>query len=106
MVSSEVLRGCTELMILRVLLDSDSYGYEISKSITELSNSDFVMKETTLYSAFKRLEKDGYVTSYPGTRTGGKPRTYLHITTEGRTYYHDKCSEWNDTKILVDQFIR
>ena len=34
MISS--LRGYTDLMILRVLLDGDNYGYEISKAITEI----------------------------------------------------------------------
>ena len=105
MISSDVLRGYTDTMILRVLLDGDNYGYEISKTITELSGGTYTMKETTLYSAFKRMEKNALITSYPGTKTGGKPRTYFTITEEGRAYYADKCAEWIESTKLISRFI-
>ena len=105
MISSDVLRGYTDLMILRVLLDGDNYGYEISKAITEISDDTYVMKETTLYSAFKRLEKNGHISSYPGTVTSGKPRTYFTVTAAGRDHYNEKIDEWHETKTLVDRFI-
>ena len=34
--SGEFLRGHTDTIILRLLIDKDSYGYEISNNITEL----------------------------------------------------------------------
>lgn len=47
-----------------MLLDGESYGYEISKNIRQLTQEKYVMKETTLYSAFTRLEKNGYIESF------------------------------------------
>ncbi|MDO5049956.1 MAG: PadR family transcriptional regulator [Actinomycetaceae bacterium] len=105
MISSDVLRGYTDQMILRVLLDGDNYGYEISKAINEISGGTYVMKETTLYSAFKRLEKNGHINSYPGTVTSGKPRTYFTITPTGKEHYHHKIAEWRETKELVERFV-
>lgn len=104
MISSDVLRGYNDTMILAVLLDGDSYGYEISKEIARRSDEVYAIKETTLYSAFNRLEKNGYVETYFGDKTNGKRRTYLKITDDGRAYYRDKCDEWKLTKELVDQF--
>ena len=106
MISSDVIRGYSDTIILCLLLEKDSYGYEISKSIKELSEETYSMKETTLYSAFNRLAKNGYITSYYGDETQGKRRTYYHITEQGRAYYHDKCQEWVATKDLVNRFIR
>ena len=106
MISSDVLRGYTDTMILRILIDGDSYGYEISKAITALAGGTFTMKETTLYSAFKRLQKNGFVEAYPGTVTGGKPRTYLRITAAGREQYAAKCAEWRETTDLITRFIQ
>lgn len=106
MISSDILRGYTDTMILRILLDGDSYGYEISKAITALAGGDFTMKETTLYSAFKRLQKNGHVEAYPGTVTGGKPRTYFRITAAGREHYGGKCAEWHETTKLITRFIK
>lgn len=64
-------------------------------------------KETTLYSAFTRMEKNGYITSFPGVGdNGGKKRTYYSITDAGREYYKARCEEWALTKEVVEQFIK
>lgn len=105
MIGSDVMRGYNELMILSLLWKGDSYGYEVSRQIREISDEKYVMKETTLYSAFTRLEKIGYITSYFGTETNGKRRTYYRITEEGRVFYRQKCEEWQLVKEVVDKFI-
>ena len=104
-ISSDVIRGYIDVMILRVLFDGDSYGYEISKRITGISENRYTMKETTLYSAFSRLEKLQYLRSYPGSYSGGRERTYYALTDDGREYYRLKCAEWSLTKDLITLFI-
>lgn len=106
MISSDILRGYNDLFILSCLLEKDSYGYEISKEITRLSDGMHTIKETTLYSAFNRLEKNGYITSYYGDETFGRRRTYYHLTELGLTYYKEKCLEWSETQTLVNHFIK
>ena len=68
-ISSDVIRGYNDTMILYLLWEKPSYGYEISKQIKQISGEKYVIKETTLYSAFTRLEKNGYIASFamPGT---------------------------------------
>ena len=106
MISSDVIRGYNDTIILYLLLEEPSYGYEISKKIKELSDEKYIIKETTLYSAFNRLEKNGYVTSFFGNETNGKRRTYYRITEEGINYYNEKCMEWHVTKEVVEKFIK
>ena len=103
-ISSDVIRGYNDTMILYILLNRPSYGYEISKLIRGMSEEKYIIKETTLYSAFTRLEKAGYITSYAGSKTNGKKRIYYHITDEGRSHYAAKCREWFEVKELVDKF--
>jgi len=91
---------------LYLLLDNDSYGYEISKQIKGLSGEKYIIKETTLYSAFSRLEKNGYIESYFKDETFGKRRTYYKITEAGINYYKEKCIEWEITKEVINQFIK
>ena len=69
MISSDVIRGYNDTIILYLLLENPSYGYEISKKIRELSMEKYIIKETTLYSAFNRLEKNGYISSFYGNET-------------------------------------
>lgn len=105
MISSDVIRGYNDTMILYLLQEEASYGYEISKKIRECTQEKYIIKETTLYSAFTRLEKNGYIESFYGSESGGKRRTYYRITERGRSYYREKCEEWQLTKEVVEKFI-
>ena len=104
-ISSDVIRGYNDTVILFLLLDGDSYGYEISKQIKNLSEEKYVIKETTRYSAFTRMQKNGYIESYSAEGDSGKRRTYYRITDSGKQYYKDKCEEWNLTKEVIEHFI-
>lgn len=105
-ISSDVIRGYNDTIILYLLLEKPSYGYEISKQIKQLSNEKYVIKETTLYSAFTRMEKNGYVESFSDQdNAAGKRRTYYRITELGRQYYRNKCEEWMLTQEVVEKFI-
>ncbi len=105
-ISSDVIRGYNDTMILYLLLEKPSYGYEISRQIKQMSNEKYVIKETTLYSAFTRMEKNGYIESFQVADAAAKKRTYYRITDAGRAYYRDKCDEWELTKEVVSKFIR
>lgn len=106
MISSDVIRGYNDTMILFILLGGKSYGYEISKQIRQISDEKYIMKETTLYSAFTRLEKNGYVKASYGDESFGTRRTYYEITSAGLDYYKEKCREWAVTKDVIEKFIR
>ena len=58
-VTPDMLYGHTDTIILRCLLDGESYGYEINRVIAEKSHQRFELKEATLYTAFRRLESEG-----------------------------------------------
>lgn len=106
MISSDVMRGYNDMLILYLVYDSSSYGYEISRQIKERTEGVYVMKETTIYSAFSRLEKQGMIESFYDDETGGKRRTYYRITEKGKGYYRDKCTEWQEIQEVVGKFIR
>lgn len=104
MISGDAIRGYIDIIILSLLIEDDSYGYEISKQIRDRTNERYIIKETTLYSAFTRLEKAGLISPYFGEVSGGKRRTYYKITDDGREFYYLKCEEWKLTKEVVDCF--
>lgn len=106
MISSDIMRGYNDTIILYMLLEGPSYGYEISKNIRALSEEKYVIKETTLYSAFNRLEKNGYLVSFSSDETFGKKRTYYRITPAGIDYYQEKCREWQLTQDVINRFIQ
>lgn len=104
MISSDGIRGYNDMIILCLLYGEPSYGYRISKEIKARAQGSYVIKETTLYSAFARLEKNGYIESFSGDETNGRQRTYYRITDSGREHYRQKCREWELTREVVDKF--
>ena len=101
-ISAEMLRGHTETIILARLLERDSYGYEINKSIQERSGGRYELKEATLYGAFRRLEEAGCIQSYWGNETTGARRRYYRVTPAGRAAYRKSRDEWLETRSLID----
>lgn len=105
MISSDIIRGHTDTMILSILYQKPNYGYEISKQIREKTEEKYIMKETTLYSALKRLETNGYIESFSSQEQEGKTRTYYRLTDQGRLYYWERVDEWSLTQEVVEKFI-
>ena len=106
-ISSDIIRGYNDTIILFLLWDEPSYGYEISKKIKKVSDEKYTIKETTLYSAFSRLEKNGYIESFvQADNENEKRRTYYRITLAGRQYYLEKCEEWRLTKDVIERFVK
>ncbi len=69
--------------ILLELKESDKYGFELTKSIETKSNGCIVIKQPTLYTVLKKLEKSKFITSYwEDSEIGGK-RHYYKITENG-----------------------
>ncbi len=105
MISPDAIRGYVDIMILSRLNKGPSYAYEMAKAITQQTDGIYVIKQTTLYSALKRLEASTWVESYPGESPSGKPRTYYRMTPLGHTTLLSKTEEWQQTKIIVDRFV-
>ena len=104
-IASDMIRGHTETIILKHLLEKDSYGYEINKSILEKTKGLYELKGATLYTAFRRLEQSGAITSYWGDEVTGARRKYYSITNIGKEKYIKSHEEWNNTKALIDILI-
>lgn len=103
--SSEILRGNTETIILAILKNKDSYGYEIMKTIIERGKGLFNIKDATIYTAFKRMEKESLISTYWGDEDGGPRRKYYAITHKGQDAYEQKVIEWKEINIVLNHLI-
>ena len=70
-------------IILLELSDGAKYGIELTKSIETKSNGKVVIKQPTLYTILKKLEKSKFISSYwEDSEIGGK-RHYYKLTQYG-----------------------
>lgn len=105
-ISADLIRGNIDTILLRVLKSGDHYGYEIMKAISEGSDGEYVLKEPTLYSSLKRLEKAGFIQGYWGDETQGGRRKYYTITETGLQTYKANIEAWNKAKALIDRLVQ
>lgn len=104
-IASDMIRGHTDAIILAHLLNGDSYGYKINRAIAEKTGGQYELKEATLYTAFRRLEQLGYITSYWGDENTGARRRYYSITPLGVQHYHTLLAEWEQSQQLIETLI-
>lgn len=104
-ITADLIRGHTDTIILAALLDGDSYGYRINRALGDLSGGRYEFKEATLYTAFRRLEEEGYIRSYWGSEETGARRRYYTITPEGRAAYDRLMEEWREASELIERLI-
>jgi DNA-binding PadR family transcriptional regulator len=104
--SSDLLRGHTDTIVLAALFQKDRYGFEIYQTILQRTGEKYELKEATLYSSYKRLEKDGCITSYWGDETLGGRRKYYHLTAKGRALYRQNLQDWQFTQKIINRLFR
>ena len=104
-IEADLLRGYTDTILLRQLLRADSYGYMINKQISEQSGGNVELKEATLYTAFRRLEKEGLISSYWGDENQGARRRYYTLTPRGQERLMRDRRMWLETREILDRLI-
>ncbi|WP_303754672.1 PadR family transcriptional regulator [Enterococcus sp. S86.2] len=103
--NKEMLKGNIDLLVLAVLKEQDSYGYEISKILSDKSGNIFEIQEATLYLALKRLEKQEVIQSYWGEKTHGGKRKYYHITESGLAHFEEIKNDFKTLSAIVKKII-
>ena len=104
-ISSDLIRGNIDTIILRVLIEKDDYGYEIIKTISKNSAGKYELKEPSLYTSLKRLESQKLIESYWGDESQGGRRKYYHITSIGKETFKKSLTAWKTAKDLIDTLI-
>ncbi len=69
---TQLKRGSLDICVLAALLKEDSYGYKIIKDLSDTIE----ISESTLYPILKRLEKNGYLSTYSKEHQGRLRKMY------------------------------
>lgn len=106
-INSDLIRGNVTTIILKALLDEDRYGYDILREIEVKSGGQYKLKQPTLYSCLKRLEKQGLISSYWGDEsdTEGGRRRYYALTEAGKNYLQKMQSEYEYSRTILDSLL-
>lgn len=95
-VGSTLLDAC----VLAVLSRGDTYGYVLTQTMRDVTD----ISESTLYPVLRRLQKDGYLTTYDQPYQG-RNRRYYAITEDGRNKFEGYKRDWIMYKTQVDKLL-
>lgn len=105
LISSDLIRGHIDTIVLGLLSTQDRYGYEICKQVGVLSDGEYELKEPTLYSAFRRMEGQALISSYWGEESQGGRRKYYRLEESGREAYRRNLEDWKRARTLIDRLV-
>ena len=104
-IDKSLLSGSTTMLILKLLEESDMYGYQMIEELNKKSKNVFELKAGTLYPLLHMLEQKGLVTSYDETADNARVRKYYSITKKGNKHLHEKKEEWNKFTSAVNDVL-
>lgn len=97
---SRLLWGAVETLILEVISQGPTYGYEIAQTVTSRSRGYFELKEGSLYPALHRLERQKLVTAF-WQEVDGRRRKYYKLSSAGQRALIERKAEWTAFAIGV-----
>lgn len=104
-ITSDLIRGHIDTIILYSLIENDKYAQQISDSVENKSNNEYKLNQATLYSSLKRLETLKYVTSYWKDAEASGRRKYFHLTEEGKNVANSNLTNWSYSKTIIDKLM-
>jgi PadR family transcriptional regulator PadR len=88
------MSGVPELLLLRLLDQSEMYGYELVRSIRKATGEAISLGEGVIYPVLHSLERNGSLKSRRKA-VGGRTRVYYSLTAKGRQRLAKLQDDWH-----------
>lgn len=105
-ISKELLKGSTAIMILEIISEADSYGYEIIQKIMQRSKGALALQAGTLYPILHSMLKEKLIAEYEKESPMKRPRKYYRITVAGRLRLAAMIEEWKVFTEIVGSVLK
>jgi PadR family transcriptional regulator PadR len=88
------MSGVPELLLLRLLNEKEMYGYELVRTIKEVTDEAISLGEGVIYPVLHSLEKNGSLKS-KRKAVSGRTRVYYSLTKKGRDRLQKLRNDWS-----------
>ena len=103
----QLKKGVLEMLVLEIICQQPSYGYELMATLKVCSNDLFTLKEGTLYPILYRLEDDGMITATWSQGEGKTaPKKMYTATKKGLAERQRRQGVWRDFYHTVNGFYK
>ena len=94
MLTKDLVAASSKPLVLSILADGESYGYEIIQKVRELSGGHIEWSDGMLYPVLHRLERDGLIDSEWKESDTGRERKYYFLSSDGRKVLKTERQQW------------
>lgn len=94
MPTRELIAATTRPLLLGLLVEGESYGYELIQRVKELSNGQLQWTEGMLYPVLHRLEEEGLIEAEWKAAESGRKRKYYRLTRPGKKAEQQERTQW------------
>ena len=94
MIDKELVAATSKSLVLSILIEGDSYGYEIIQRVRGLTQDELKWTDSMLYPVLHRLERQGCVSSYWQAAPTGRKRKYYSVSKVGLAELEEKKRQW------------
>lgn len=81
-------------MVLSILAEGESYGYEIIQKVLELSDNQIEWTDGMMYPVLHRLERERLIISEWKEADSGRERKYYRLSPDGRKALEAERRHW------------
>ena len=101
----QLKKGVLEMLVLEIICQAPTYGYELMTKLKNRSGDLFTLKEGTLYPILYRWEDEGMITASWSQGAGkSAPKKMYTATEKGQTDRNRRFAIWKDFYRTVNGF--
>lgn len=91
----DLVQGKLDMLILKTLALEPMHGYGIGTRIAQISKGVFQVNPGSLFPAFRRLERSGWIRSEWRETENNRRAKYYLLTESGRKRLRAETKEWS-----------
>ncbi len=99
-ISKDLVGASASSIILSILKQGDSYGYEMIQKVKEYTKGKVEWHEVGIYPVLKKMENEGMIKSYWKVQEGERPRKYYTLLDPGIKQLSTNKYEWGLVEML------
>jgi len=106
MIRKDLVAASSRPLVLLILKERESYGYDIIQQVRQLSNEELNWTDGMLYPVLHRLEKEGLIKSDWRISESGRKRKYYSLKKAGRETLKEEQRQWEIVNTALQQLWR
>jgi DNA-binding PadR family transcriptional regulator len=94
LISKELVAASTQPLVLAILAEGESYGYELIQRVKELSGGKIQWSEGMLYPFLHWMDDEGLIESEWKKSESGRSRKYYRLSRKGNQALEVDRDHW------------